>query len=167
MSIYWVPTIFSTPQIPISFDNTMSPPRLWQQPHCLPHLQPLSFSQTLIPFPDGASGKEPICQRRRHKRLGRQAWQPTPVFLLGGSHDRGAWRAIAHEVAKNWTWHSDLACTYTVLPQLDQDHSPFPKPIVAHLSTQIELWNHKLSGSVLVFPGPPPLPYCPQGYCSL
>ena len=47
-------------------------------------------------FPGGASGKEPICQFRRHKRCGfdpwvekipwRRTWQPTPVFLLGDSH---------------------------------------------------------------------------------
>ena len=44
-------------------------------------------------FPGGTSGKEPICQCRRHKRCGfypwagkipwRRAWQPTPVFLPG------------------------------------------------------------------------------------
>ena len=47
-------------------------------------------------FPGGASGKEPICQFRRHKRHGfnpwvvkipwRRAWQPTPIFLPGKSH---------------------------------------------------------------------------------
>ena len=47
-------------------------------------------------FPGGASGKEPTCQCRRHKRHGfdswvrkipwRRAWQPTPVFLPGESH---------------------------------------------------------------------------------
>ena len=46
-------------------------------------------------FPGGASGKEPDCQCRRHKRSGfdpsvgkipwRRAWQPTPVFLPGES----------------------------------------------------------------------------------
>ena len=44
-------------------------------------------------FPDGASGKEPACQCRRHKRLALDPWvekipwrrarQPTPVFLSG------------------------------------------------------------------------------------
>ena len=44
----------------------------------------------------GASGKEPACQFRRHKRCGfdpwigkipwRRAWQPTPVFLPGEPH---------------------------------------------------------------------------------
>ena len=47
-------------------------------------------------FPGGATGKEPTCQRRRHRRRGfspwvgktpwRRAWQPTPVFLPGKSH---------------------------------------------------------------------------------
>ena len=46
-------------------------------------------------FPGGASGKEPACQCRRHRRLGfypwvrkipwRRAWQSTPAFLPGQS----------------------------------------------------------------------------------
>ena len=49
-------------------------------------------------FPGGASGKEPACQCRRHKRSGfdpwggkvpwRRAWQPTPVFLPGESREQ-------------------------------------------------------------------------------
>ena len=31
----------------------------------------------------------------------RTEWQPTPVFLPGESHDRGAWRATVHRVAKS------------------------------------------------------------------
>ena len=52
-------------------------------------------------FPGGASGKEPACQCRRHKRCGfnpwvgkipwRRAWRPTPVILLENPMDRGAW----------------------------------------------------------------------------
>ena len=47
-------------------------------------------------FPGGTSGKEPICQCRRHKRHRfnpqvrkipwRRAWQPTPIFLPGESY---------------------------------------------------------------------------------
>ena len=47
-------------------------------------------------FPGGASGKEPDCQCKKHKRRGfnpwvrkipsRRTWQPTPVFLPGDSH---------------------------------------------------------------------------------
>ena len=47
----------------------------------------------LIGFPDGASGKEPACQCRRHrfypwvrKIPWRRAWQITPVFLPGEPH---------------------------------------------------------------------------------
>ena len=51
-------------------------------------------------FPAGASGKEPVCQCRRHKRcrfnswVGKipweRAWQPTLVFLPGESHGQGS-----------------------------------------------------------------------------
>ena len=47
-------------------------------------------------FPDGAPGKEPICQCRRHKRRVfdpwvrkipcRRTWLPTPAFLPRESH---------------------------------------------------------------------------------
>ena len=72
----------------------------------------------------GASGKEPTCQCRRHKRsrfnlwVGtipwRWAWQLTPVFLLGESTvDRGAWQATVRGVTKSWTWLKWLhACTH-------------------------------------------------------
>ena len=46
-------------------------------------------------FETRVSGKEPVCQCKRHKRCGfdpwvrkipwRRAWQPTPVFLPGES----------------------------------------------------------------------------------
>ena len=49
-----------------------------------------------VGFPGGASGKEPSCNCRRHKRLRfdpwvgkipwRRKWQPSPVFLPGKSH---------------------------------------------------------------------------------
>ena len=54
------------------------------------------FSLFWLQFPGGISGKESICQCRRHKRCGfntwvmripwRRKWQPTPVFLPGESH---------------------------------------------------------------------------------
>ena len=50
----------------------------------------------LLSFPGGATGKEPTCQSKRHKRYRfhpwvrkipcRKAWQPLPVFLSGESH---------------------------------------------------------------------------------
>ena len=54
------------------------------------------LSCLVLGFPGGASGKEPACQCRRHKRCGfnpcvgkipwRRKWKPTPVFLPGESH---------------------------------------------------------------------------------
>ena len=66
---------------------------------------------TLCRLPRCASGKEPTCQCRRQKRcrfdpwVGKIPWrrtlQPTPVFLPGESHGRGAWKATVHRVAKS------------------------------------------------------------------
>ena len=51
-------------------------------------------------FPGGISGKESVCQCRRHKRHGfnpwvgkipwRRKWQPAPVFLPGKYQGRGS-----------------------------------------------------------------------------
>ena len=47
------------------------------------------------------------CKRfKRHgfnpwvRKIPWRKWQPTPVFLLGKSHERRAWRATVHGVAK-------------------------------------------------------------------
>ena len=66
----------------------LSPQFLFFRPQILSHLE----------FPGGASGKEPTCQCRRHKRYRfhpwmrktpwRRTWHPTPVFLPGESHGR-------------------------------------------------------------------------------
>ena len=73
----------------------------------------------LMAFPGGASGKEPACQSRRHKRWGFNPWvgkipwrrtrQPTPVFLLGESHGQrslAGYSVRLHRVRNHW---SDLA----------------------------------------------------------
>ena len=71
-------------------------------------------------LPGGASGKEPACQCRRHRRcqfhpwLGkipwRRMWQSTPVFLPRESHGhRGAWRAKVHGVTKSRIWQKWLS----------------------------------------------------------
>ena len=64
-------------------------------------------------FPSGASGKEPACLCRGHKRCRfdpwvgkipwRKAWQPTPVFLPGESHQQRSRGATGHRVAENQT----------------------------------------------------------------
>ena len=65
-------------------------------------------------LPGGASGKEPACQCRRHKRCAsipgsgrfprRRAWQPLQRSCLENPMDRGAWRATVHGVTKSQTW---------------------------------------------------------------
>ena len=66
---------------------------------------------TGVGFPGITSGKDPVFQFRRCKRLGfnvwigkipgRRAWQPTPagVEIL---MDRGAWQATVHGLTKSW-----------------------------------------------------------------
>ena len=66
-------------------------------------------------FPGGASGKEPTCQCRRHKKCGfnlcirkipwRRTQQSSPVILsLENPLGREAWQATVCEVAKSRTW---------------------------------------------------------------
>ena len=59
-------------------------------------------------FLGGTSGKEPICQCRRHKRCGFHSWfmkipwrrklDPTPVSLPQKSHGESNWRAVVHSI---------------------------------------------------------------------
>ena len=67
----------------------------------------------MMGFPDGASGKEPACQCRRHERrvlypsVGkvpwRRAWQPSPVLLPGESRGRRSLEGTVYRVAKSQT----------------------------------------------------------------
>ena len=69
-------------------------------------------------FPRGASGKEPVCRCRRHKRC---CSIPGSGGSPGGGHgkplqhswpenpmDRGAWQDIVRRVAKSQTWFTWL-----------------------------------------------------------
>ena len=58
----------------------------------------LSAEMGIKDFSDGASGKEPTCQCKRHwfnPWIGRIPWrskcQPAPVFLPGKSHGQRSW----------------------------------------------------------------------------
>ena len=108
-------------------------------------------------FPGGASGKEPNCQCKRHKRLGshpwvrkipwRTKWQPTPVFLPRESMNR-VWWALVHRVSKSWTWlelpRMPLITLFsrmwglTVLQLPVVSFALYPEEI---LDTQWELWK--------------------------
>ena len=64
-------------------------------------------------FPGGASGREPACQSRRHKKGGfnlwvrkilwRRKWQPTPASYWDNPMARGSWWATVHGVAESQT----------------------------------------------------------------
>ena len=70
-------------------------------------------------FPGGSEGKELACKFRRPrfnpwagKIPRRREWLLTPVFLPGKSHVQRSLVGTVHEVAKSWTWLSDLTHTY-------------------------------------------------------
>ena len=84
--------------------------------HARPFRSPVALNSPCLGLSlalGGASGKEPACQCRRHKRRGldtwvgkipwRRAWLPTPVFFLENPTDRGAWQALVHWIAESRT----------------------------------------------------------------
>ena len=60
-------------------------------------------------FPGGLDDKESACNVGNPgfvpfgKIPWRRKWQPTPVFCLENSMDRGAWQATVHGVTKSLT----------------------------------------------------------------
>ena len=71
-------------------------------------------NQTQLKQLSSSSGKEPICQCRRHKRLGFNLWvgkipwsglhsNPLQYSCLENLMDRGACWATVHRVTKSWT----------------------------------------------------------------
>ena len=74
-------------------------------------------------FPGGTSGKEPICQSRRHNWpwfdtwIGKIPWEgngnPLQYSYLGNPMDRGVWWATVHGVERVWHVWGNLACRHT------------------------------------------------------
>ena len=66
-----------------------------------------------------SGGKESACNAgipgSPRKIPWRREWQPTPVFLPGESHGRGAWCATVHGVTKSQTQLSDNTHFWAVL----------------------------------------------------
>ena len=101
--------------------------------HHGPAFKPHGLSKKLAPgsvrllrcppgFPGHASGKEPACQRRGHKRCGfhpwvrkipwRRAWEATPVFLPGESHRKrslAGYSPWGRKESDTTEWHSTRA----------------------------------------------------------
>ena len=100
-------------------------------------------------FPGGASGKEPTCQHRKHKRprfdpwVGkipwRRAWQPTPVFLPRESHGQRSLVGYSPQGRKE----SDLTHTHCL-------HSGDSQLTFQHPWRKVLISPHPLQPSFLV-----------------
>ena len=79
----------------------------------------LERPRPLWSFPSGTSGKEPICQCRRHERFRFDPWvgkipegghgRPFQYSCLEKPMDRRAWQTTVHSVAKSQTWLKRLS----------------------------------------------------------
>ena len=106
-------------------------------------------------LPGGASGKEPPCQCRRHKRHGlniwvrkspwRKTWQPTQVFLPEESqHLIRAWQIMVHRVAKSWTRLKRLSMHTRIYASI---HNPISrKPLGSNC--ELLLVHHCIKGFI-------------------
>ena len=118
---------------------------------CMPAV--VLFSCTFQGFPGGASGKEPACQCRRHKRcwfnhwagkiLCSRAWQPTPVFLPGESHGQRSlegYNPLDHTQRVRHDW-SNWACIYhtTIYKYIQANRSK----LTSQLAILIARTSHK------------------------
>ena len=71
----------------------------------------------LMGFPGGASGKEPCCKCRTHKRHGfkplvgkipwRRAWQPTPLVLPREFHEQRSLAGSIQSVGSQRVGHDE------------------------------------------------------------
>ena len=124
--------------------------------------QSWAILQSYTELPRRQSGKESVCQCRRHRRSGfdpwawkihwRRKWQPTPVFLPGESHGQRnlagyiPWGCKELELTEQLSMHAQSYSNQNsvVLAQkqtygsVQQDREPRNKP--THL-TSINVWH--------------------------
>ena len=116
-----ISTLLSTVVYQFTFPPTVQEGSVF--PHRLQHLLFVGFFFFFFDdghsyrrdFPGGASGKEPTCKCRRHKKprfypcLGNipwsRKWQPTPVFLSWKSHGQ---RKLLGYVTVHWVTELDV-----------------------------------------------------------
>ena len=103
----------SWPLFPICDRNWTEQVTSYANQTLFPHgLETYIIVSSQLGFPGDSEVR--IClQCGRYRRCGfsawvrkipcRRAWQPTPVFLPGESHDRGAWRATVPGLTKSRT----------------------------------------------------------------
>ena len=103
---------------------------------------PLTSSVTTTGLPWWFSGKESPCQRRSLRRLRLDLWvrktlgggngNPLQYCCLENPMDRGAWRAMAHGVAKSWATELTSVRTAELLStHAPYDHCSYPGSTVA------------------------------------
>ena len=69
---------------------------------CGKYYRPIEYS--FPGSPGGATGKELICQCKKHRFSPWSGkWQPTPVFLPGNFHEQRGWWATVHGTAEGRT----------------------------------------------------------------
>ena len=72
---------------------------------CEKYYKPIEYS--FPGSPGDATGKELICQCKKHRFSSWSGkWQPTPVFLPGNFHEQRGWWAAVHGTAEGQTWLS-------------------------------------------------------------
>ena len=124
----------------------------------------------VLGFPGGASGKEPICQCRGHRRCSFDLWvgkipwkrerQPTPIFLPGESHGQRSLvgysprgheeldrtRLKRHSMRGSLLWHVELRSSH-----LARGWTQAPCIVNSESQTLVYRWGWSLCGS----PRPP------------
>ena len=102
----------------------------------LPSIKVIRHLHEVI-FPDGSMVKnlptKQVTQETWFQSIGSKipwmrAWTPSSRVLLGKSHDRGAWRAMGHVVAKSWTQMRQLSMHEHQL--FDFLKGPFPQKLI-------------------------------------
>ena len=122
------------------------------RPCCLEHsLRFWSLYYEMRGFPGGTRGKEHACQCRRLKRPGfypwvrkipwQRAWQPTPVFLPGGTHRQKSLVGYSPQGRKEL----DLALTHNKMWRLSPVSLKKGKPFFVslwHAYHSAKQWDH-------------------------
>ena len=107
-------------------------------------------------FPGGASGKEPTCHCRRHKKpvsypwVGKTPWRrhdnPLHYSCLENFMDRRPCWATVHGVTKSWTWLKWLSTHLYLLYSTGEYRASLVVQLVKNLPEMKETWVQKIPG---------------------
>ena len=119
----------------------------------------------MIPFPGGASGKQPACQCRRcetrfhpwvEKTPAGRHCNPLQYSCLENPMDRGAWQTIVHRVTQSRTWLKRLSTHLSNWFFLNNQVSTFPNsneyrllPYIICAIRYYIFWLQKLAVKIL------------------